>query len=56
MATARTRHEAGDLERRAGLRRDVEASPLCDASRFANDLEQLYRGMWAGWCAAAKRD
>jgi hypothetical protein len=31
-------------------------SCVATASRLAGDLEKLYRGMWAGWCAAARRD
>jgi predicted O-linked N-acetylglucosamine transferase (SPINDLY family) len=45
---------AGDLGSlaalRSGLRQRVAASPLCDAARFAGELENAYRGMWADWC------
>jgi predicted O-linked N-acetylglucosamine transferase (SPINDLY family) len=38
----------------SGLRRDLRrrliASPLCDAPRFARNLETALRGMWLRWC------
>jgi predicted O-linked N-acetylglucosamine transferase (SPINDLY family) len=45
---------ARDLERlsqlRAGLRARLAASPLTDAPRFTQNLEQAYRAMWQDWC------
>jgi predicted O-linked N-acetylglucosamine transferase (SPINDLY family) len=35
---------------RARLRRQLLASPLCDAPRFARNLEEALRGMWRKWC------
>jgi protein O-GlcNAc transferase len=35
---------------RAGLREQLLASPLCDAPRFACNLEEALRGMWRIWC------
>lgn len=35
---------------RSGLRDRFVASPLCDAPRFARNLEDAFRGMWKIWC------
>ena len=35
---------------RAGLRGRLLASPICDAPRFASNLEEAFRGMWRAWC------
>lgn len=46
---------AGDLPAlaavRSGLRERLLASPICDAPRFARNLEAAFRGMWREWCA-----
>lgn len=36
---------------RAGLRRRVLASPLCDAARFGRGLGAALRHAWSDWCA-----
>ena len=36
---------------RAGLRGQLLASPVCDAPRFAQNLEDALRGMWRQWCS-----
>ena len=45
---------ASDVQRlaslRAGLRQQVLASPIFDASRFAQYFEIALRGMWEKWC------
>ena len=38
---------------RAGLRRRLAGSPLCDAARYCETLEKAYRGMWRRRCDAA---
>ena len=49
---------AGDLPglaaRRAGLRRQVAGSALCDGPGFARAFEAGLRRMWAGWCAGSQ--
>ena len=44
---------AGDLSRlaarRAGLRQQMAASPLCDGKRFAANLMTVLRGIWRQW-------
>jgi predicted O-linked N-acetylglucosamine transferase (SPINDLY family) len=35
---------------RASLRSQLLASPVCDAARFAGNLEDAFRGMWRQWC------
>lgn len=39
---------------RAGLRRQLLASPLCDAPLFARNLEAAFRGMWQQHVAAGQ--
>lgn len=39
---------------RATLRDRMQKSPLMDARRFAQNMENAYRGMWRSWCAAKK--
>lgn len=38
---------------RKGLRKRLVNSALCDAPRFALNLESALRGMWHEWCATA---
>jgi predicted O-linked N-acetylglucosamine transferase (SPINDLY family) len=39
---------------RGGLRQQVLASPIFDATRFAQNLEVALRGMWQAWCDQQK--
>lgn len=45
---------AGDLAALAGVRASLrvrlQASPLLDCARFAQELEAQYRGIWKEWC------
>jgi predicted O-linked N-acetylglucosamine transferase (SPINDLY family) len=47
---------AADLPRlaqlRAGLRSQLQRSPLMDGPRFARNIEALYRQLWRNWCLA----
>ena len=49
---------AGDAEGLAALRRTLRQrmmrSTLCDAPRFARELESAYREMWRSWCLAPR--
>lgn len=46
---------AGNLKRlvrlRAGMRLNVQQSPLCDAESFGREMERTYRSMWQNWCS-----
>ncbi len=35
---------------RAGLRKRILSSPLCEAKAFAGKMERAYRTMWKQWC------
>lgn len=48
-ALADDRKHLGEL--RSRLRTLVEQSPICDCSRFAGALEELYRQIWKNWCS-----
>jgi predicted O-linked N-acetylglucosamine transferase (SPINDLY family) len=37
---------------RSGMRQRIEASPLSDITRFARDMENMYRDWWLRWCEA----
>ncbi|MBM5575407.1 hypothetical protein [Deefgea sp. CFH1-16] len=36
---------------RAHLRQKIVDSPLCDAPRFAQNLQQVLRSLWQVWCS-----
>lgn len=49
---ARLARDLGRLaQMRAALRPRVEASPLCDGPRFAEDFLRIMRQVWRAWCA-----
>lgn len=52
MELAKDLHALTEL--RAGLRRQVVASPLCDAARFGKSLGAGLRHAWHDYCAAAR--
>lgn len=42
------------VELRSTLRDRMQASPLMDATRFAGNMESVYRQMWRQWCAGGR--
>jgi predicted O-linked N-acetylglucosamine transferase (SPINDLY family) len=40
---------------RAALRNRMKKSPLCDAPRFAKNIEAAFRQMWREWCEGARQ-
>ena len=55
LAARKSSDPHGLASLRAGLRQRVGQSPLCDAPRFAHNLEAALRRMWRTWCAAQSR-
>jgi len=41
---------------RSGLRAQLLSSPLCDAPRFAGNLDSALRSMWQKWCSQYRTD
>lgn len=52
LAVDKSRDPAALARLRAEIRPRMAASPLCDAPRFAKDLENAYREMWRSYCAS----
>jgi protein O-GlcNAc transferase len=50
MAVRRAGEPAALAALRAGLRAQVQASPLCDGPRFGADLGRALRHAWHAWC------
>lgn len=50
---------ASDLDRlaaiRAGLRRAVTRSRICNADRYARNLGRVYRAVWRRWCKSESK-
>lgn len=53
-ATAFAADLAALADVRASLRPRLLASPICDAQRFARNLEEAFRWMWRKWCEQQK--
>lgn len=53
LAVEKSRQQEAVAALRGSLRQRFEQSPLCDAPRFARDLERVYRSMWQRYCAVA---
>ena len=48
-------HSLADLSGlRAGLRSQLQASPMMDSARFAGHFEAALRQMWQRWCAKVR--
>lgn len=43
-------------EMRKSLRNMMAESPVCDGFRFAENLQDVFRQMWHGWCEMACQD
>ena len=52
-ALAHAKDTEGLAALRRTLRRRMMRSVLCDATRFARELESAYRQMWRSWCLSA---
>jgi protein O-GlcNAc transferase len=50
IACELARSPAELARRRAGLRAELLASPLCDHGGVTRELEELYRQLWRRWC------
>lgn len=54
-AVALAKDAGGVRARRAGLRKQMAESSLCDIQAYAEHLKALYRRMWACYCAGNTR-
>jgi len=53
-ATALATRQDALAKIRASMRIRMAASTLCDAKRFAREVEQAYRQMWRRWCQSQR--
>jgi len=51
-ATALARNLDGLEKIHASMRQRMTASTICDANRFAREMEAVFRKMWRRWCRA----
>ncbi len=55
-ATALARNVEGLEKIRLSMRSRMGASSICDADRFAREMEAAYRKMWQKWCKTQRTD
>jgi predicted O-linked N-acetylglucosamine transferase (SPINDLY family) len=56
LAAGLARNPAVLARIRSSLRSRMAASPLCDADRYAREMEAAYRQMWRRWCQEQKSE
>lgn len=56
VAVSLSQNHAALALRRAGMRRQLEASPLMDEQGFTRRLESAFRGFWQTWCSKKRQE